>query len=389
MNRMNVQTGLEKIISTGCRELRGKRIGLIGQSAAVLPDYTHGLDALLRAGVTVTAIYGPEHGFRGAEADGAEVLSSVDARTGLPVYSLYGATREPNAEMLAGVDALVFDMQDVGVRFYTYLSTLFYILRPAGKHGMPVYVLDRPNPLGGRTLAGPLVQPGFESFIGQVRIPIQYGLTMGELAGWMNTTYAFGADLTVIRMQGWQRSMTFEQTGLPWVPTSPAMPHLSTVRVYPGTCLIEGTNLSEGRGTALPFEVIGAPWLDGERLADDLNRLDLPGVRFRPTIFIPSASKHHGETCRGVQMHVTCAESFRPVESALHLVTVCRQQNPEKFRFLETSWEGRPAHFDLAMGTDRVRHQIEAGVPVAEMMADWQSDLDAFECERTAVFLYD
>lgn len=385
---MTVRTGLEGLLAEDCRSLRGQRVGLIGQSAAVLPDFTHGLDALLRAGVQVTALFGPEHGFRGAAADGAAVADQRDPKTGLPVYSLYGSTRQPTAEMLAGVDALVFDMQDVGVRFYTYLSTLFYAMKGAAAAGKTLWVLDRPNPLGGAKLAGPLLEPGFESFIGIVRIPIQYGLTLGELAGWMNATYHLGTELRLAPMKGWTRSMTFEQTGLPWVPTSPAMPHLSTVRVYPGTCLIEGTNLSEGRGTALPFEVVGAPWLDGEALAESLNGRELPGVRFRPLVFNPTASKHAGATCFGVQLHVIQPQAFQPIETGLHVIAACRAQNPEQFQFLETSWEGRPAHFDLAIGNSRVREQIEAGASVAEICDSWRAPLAEFERGCAAYFRY-
>ncbi|GAP13735.1 uncharacterized protein conserved in bacteria [Longilinea arvoryzae] len=385
---MMVRSGLEGLLAENCRSLKGRRVGLIGQSAAVLPDFTHGLDALLRAGVNVTALFGPEHGFRGAAADGASVENQRDPKTGLPVYSLYGPTRQPTNEMLASVDALVFDMQDVGVRFYTYLSTLFYGMKGAAAAGMPFWVLDRPNPLGGLKLAGPLVAPGFESFIGVVRIPIMYGLTLGELAGWMNATYHLGADLRLAPMKGWTRSMSFEQTGLPWVPTSPAMPHLSTVRVYPGTCLIEGTNLSEGRGTALPFEVVGAPWLDGEALADSLNQLDLAGVRFRPVAFSPTASKFAGTTCFGVQLHVSQAQAFQPVETGLHVIAACRAQNPEQFKFLETSWEGRPAHFDLAIGNSQVREQIEVGAPVDEICQSWRAELAEFERDCAAYLRY-
>ncbi len=385
---MTVRTGLEGLLAENCRSLRGQRVGLIGQSAAVLPDFTHGLDALLHAGVNVTALFGPEHGFRGAAADGATVEDQHDPKTGLPVFSLYGPTRQPTPEMLAGVDTLVFDMQDVGVRFYTYLSTLFYALKGAAEAGKSFWVLDRPNPLGGVKLAGPLVDPGFESFIGIVRIPIQYGLTLGELAGWMNLTYHLGADLHLAPMKDWTRSLTFDQTGLPWVATSPAMPHLSTVRVYPGTCLIEGTNLSEGRGTALPFEVVGAPWLDGEALAESLNRLELSGVRFRPVVFSPTASKHAGTTCSGVQLHPVQGPAFQPIETALHVIAACRAQDPEQFQFLKTSWEGRPAHFDLAIGNSQVREQIEAGASVDEICRSWRAPLAAFERDCAAHLRY-
>ncbi len=386
---MTVQVGLEVFVKNHSALLRNARIGLVSQSAAVLPDFTHALDALLQNNLKVAALYGPEHGFRGAAADGAAVDHGVDARTGLPVYSLYGKTKEPSAEMLADVDVLVFDMQDVGVRFYTYLSTLFYVLKGAGRAGKKVIVLDRPNPLGGKIIAGPSICPGFESFIGIVPLPIQYGLTMGELAGYFNSCYALGADVEVVRLKNWRRQMPFDQTGLPWVPTSPAMPHFSTVRVYPGTCMMEGTNLSEGRGTALPFELVGAPWLSAEDLAAVLNDLCLPGVRFRPVYFIPSASKHRAEQCAGVQLHVTEPAVFRPIETALYLVAECRRQDPEKFQFLETSWEGRPAHFDLALGNDVVRTQLQQGLPVQEIVRAWQGEIEDFDRQREPYLLYE
>ncbi|MGQ9768886.1 MAG: exo-beta-N-acetylmuramidase NamZ family protein, partial [Anaerolineae bacterium] len=283
---MKVRTGLE-VLCDRRDPLAGGRSGLITHPAAVLPDLTSSVDALLEAGVRLTALFGMEHGFASSAADGVAVGHGRDARTGLPVFSLYGATREPTAEMLAGVDVLLFDVQDVGVRFYTFISTLYYILRSARQHGVSVIVLDRPNPLNGLAIEGPSVAPGYGSFVGIAPIPIRHGMTIGELARYLNAEHHLGAELTVVEMQGWRRAMWFDETGLPWVPTSPAMPHLSTAIVYPGTCFIEGTNLSEGRGTALPFEVVGAPWLDGHALAHALNQLALPGVRFRPTQFEP------------------------------------------------------------------------------------------------------
>ena len=324
------------------------------------------MDALRSAGINVTALFGPEHGFGGAALDGAHVDNATDPRTGLPVYSLYGAINEPTAEMLANVDVLVFDMQDVGVRFYTYLSTLFYVLRGAGKSAKPVFVLDRPNPITGSIVEGGPIAPGFESFVGIVNIPMRHGMTLGELAHYMNAEYALQADLHVIEMHGWQREMWFDETVLPWVPTSPAMPHLSTAILYPGMCLLEGTNLSLGRGTALPFEVCGAPWLAerGYALAKALNGLQLPGVRFRETVFTPSTSNHAGSECRGVQVHVTDRDLLRPVEMALHLIAIARC-------FSGDAWMWNP-HFERLAGDERLRSALEAGTSVAEILATWE-----------------
>ena len=249
-----VKTGLQTLVEDQPELLKSARFGLVTQAAAVMPDLTGSVDALLSAGANITALYGPEHGLRGAAPDGEIVGDARDPDTGLPVFSLYGTAKQPTPQMLAGVDALIFDMQDAGVRFYTYLSTLYYILRGAAQAGKPVYVLDRPNPIGGQRMEGPLVEPGFESFIGILAgLPIRHAATFGELAEWMAARESIDVDLRVIPMQGWQRAMWFDQTGLPWVTMSPAMPHLSSATVYPGMCFLEGTNLSEGRGTSLTF----------------------------------------------------------------------------------------------------------------------------------------
>src|SRR5687768_6029678 len=305
-----VKTGLDILVHEKVHLLANQRVGLVSMPAAVLPDLTMSLDAMRAVGVNVTVLFGPEHGFSGAALDGASISDATDLRTGLPVFSLYGEINEPTAETLANVDALAFDMQDVGVRFYTYLSTLFYVLRSAGKAGKSVFVLDRPNPITGSLVEGGSIASGLESFVGIINIPMRHGMTLGELARYMNAEYALSADLHVIGMHGWQRDMWFDETALPWIPTSPAMPHLSTATLYPGMCLLEGTNLSLGRGTVLPFEVCGAPWLDSHALAEALNGLQLPGVHFRATVFTPCASNHAGTECQGVQIHVTDRDSL-------------------------------------------------------------------------------
>jgi uncharacterized protein YbbC (DUF1343 family) len=383
-----VKTGLQVLLDERMNLLDGRRVGLVTQPAAVLPDLTAGVDALQRAGVRIAALFGPEHGFTGAAADGLAVDDAVDARTGLPVFSLYGPTKEPSPAMLAEVDVLVFDMQDVGVRFYTYLSTLYHVLRGAARAGCPVVVLDRPNPIDGQTLEGPLMAPGFESFVGVASLPIRHGMTLGELARYFCQELAIEAQLTVVEVQGWARNQWFDETSLPWVATSPAMPHLSTATVYPGMCFVEGTNLSEGRGTALPFEICGAPWLDGYRLAEALNDLGLPGVRFRPVQFEPSASKHAGQLCQGIQVHVTDRRQLRAVEAGLHVIAACRSQAPERFQFLPTSWEGRPPHFDLLAGGPAMREGLIAGEPVQAMVAGWTADLAAFARTRQRYLQY-
>jgi len=375
-----VKTGLDILVHEQAHLLTNQRVGLVSMPAAVLPDLTFSLDALRSADINVTALFGPEHGFSGAALDGAQVSNITDPRTGLPVYSLYGALNEPTAEMLANVDTLIFDMQDVGVRFYTYLSTLFYILRGAGKANKSVFVLDRPNPITGIRIEGGAIAPSFESFVGIINMPIRHGMTLGELSRYMNIECALHADLHVIEMHGWQRGMWFDETALPWVPTSPAMPHLSTATLYPGMCLLEGTKLSLGRGTSLPFEVCGAPWLDGYAFAAAMNELQLPGVRFRATAFAPSASNHAGSECSGVQVHVTDRNVLRPVEMALHLIAVARCLSGD-------AWLWNP-HFDRLTGNSAVRLALEAGTSVSEILAGWEESISAFIHAREKYLLY-
>jgi uncharacterized protein YbbC (DUF1343 family) len=343
---------------------------------------------LLQNNVRVTALFGPEHGFDGAGADATAINDATDARTGLPVFSLYGASKEPRAEMLDNVDVLVFDMQDVGARFYTFISTLDYILRAAEKFDKELIVLDRPNPLNGIQIEGPLVDAGLESFISHVPVPIRHGFTTGELARFVTYTLQRNVALTVVPMRGWERRMWFDKTGLPWIPLSPGMPRFETTLVYPGMCLIEGTNLSEGRGTALPFEIVGAPWLDGYALAQALNRLALPGARFRAHAFTPTDSKHRGVKCGGVQIHITDRNALRPVYVGLQVLAACRAQNPERFEFLATSWEGAPPHLDLLTGTARVREGLLAGEAIDAIVADWENIAAQFRDARAFALLY-
>lgn len=376
-----IQTGLDVLVHEQASFPTNQRVGLVSMPAAVLPDLTSSLDALCKAGINITALFGPEHGFGGATLDGAKVGDATDPRTGLPVFSLYGSVNEPTTQMLNNVDILIFDMQDVGVRFYTYLSTLYYVLRGAGRHGRPIYVLDRPNPITGTIIEGAPVESGFESFVGIVNIPMRHGMTLGELARFMNTEYRLGADLHVIELPNWKRSMWFDETGLPWVPTSPAMPHLSTAMLYPGICLLEGTNLSLGRGTSLPFEICGAPWLDGYALAEEMNALCLPGVRFRPIVFTPSASNHAGSECQGVQIHILDRNALRPVIMAMNLIAILRRMAGE-------AWAWNP-HFDRLTGSSGVRSALEAGTrSVAEITATWAESISGFVHQREKYLLY-
>jgi uncharacterized protein YbbC (DUF1343 family) len=290
--------------------------------------------------------------------------------------------------MLDGVDVLVFNIQTVGVRFYTYITTLLYTMQAAAEHGLAYVVCDRPNPIGGEILEGPVLQNGYESFVGPGPLPIRHGLTVGELARLYNEKWGVGCDLTVVPCAGWRREMWFDDTGMPWVPPSPAMPWPATAVVYPGTCLIEGTNLSEGRGTALPFHLLGAPWIDGPLLAEELNLLDLPGVRFHGVTFQPTADKWTGQRCGGVQLHVTDRMAFRPVTAALHILATIRSLYPGRFEFRASSGDESVAYIDLLTGTDGVRRGLLDVTPVSDIASTWQDDLDSFFSTAQGFHLY-
>lgn len=373
-----VISGLDTLLDTRLDLLRGLRVGLISNPTGVTADVTPNVDALRAAGVNLVALYGPEHGFASHVQDGLEVGHALDARTGLPVYSLYGEARKPTPEMLRDVDALVFDIQDAGVRFYTYLWTMALCMQAAAENGLRFVVLDRPNPITGTRVEGPVLEPGYESYVGLYPVALRLGLTVGELARLVNDHFGVRAGLTVVPLDGWQREMWYDETGLPWVAPSPNLPSLDTAIVYPGTCLFEGTNLSEGRGTTRPFELIGAPWLDGFALAATLNDLELVGVRFRPTAFIPTFSKHADVACFGVQMHVTDRDRFQPIPAALHLIAAARAQAPDQFGWASYFPEG-PGPFDRLIGNGTVRMQLDAGTPVDEIVAGWAAELQQWD----------
>ena len=364
------------------RGLKGRRVGLITNPTGVNRDLVSTVDLLHQhPDVELVALFGPEHGVRGEVQDGLAVEAYTDPVTGLPVYSLYGDTPKPTQEMVAGLDTLAFDIQDVGVRFYTYLSTMVLAMEAAADYGLQFVVLDRPNPLTGVKVEGPLLDPAFQSFVGCGPVPIRHGLTLGELALFFNAERGIGADLTVVPLAGWTREQWYDETGLAWIPPSPNMPTLDTATVYPGTCLFEGTNLSEGRGTTKPFEWIGAPWIDGTAWARALNDLDLPGVRFRPVTFRPTFSKFAGESCQGVQVHVRDRDCFKPVRTGLAMLATARQRWPEHF-------EWKPDHFDRLMGTDRVRLALDQGTAVEEIGADWEAAEADFVRRSQRYWLY-
>ncbi|KAF1711891.1 hypothetical protein CSC71_09430 [Pseudoxanthomonas sangjuensis] len=383
------EPGIEVLLHERAGELHGKRIGLVTNMTGVDRELRSDIDLLAaRKDFRLVALYGPEHGVRGDVQAGGHVDSSRDAATGLPVYSLYGKTREPTAEMLDGVDVLLFDIQDVGARYYTYPYTLANVLRAAKKRGIPVWVLDRPNPLGGEKVEGPVLDPEFSSFVGMFPIPVRHGMTIGELATLFNDEFGIGAELAVVKMRGWHRGDAEPGGTMPWVPPSPNMPTRDTALVYPGTALIEGTNVSEGRGTTRPFETIGAPFVDARQLAARLNALGLPGVRFRPTWFTPSFSKHKDVPCGGVQLHVFDRDAFQPFRTGVALVKTLHDLYPRDFRFQSGLPGASPDFFDKLAGNAWLKQAIERGDPLDAIEARWQPALEAFRRQRRRHLLY-
>lgn len=389
--RSSVLTGAEQLRAEGFARLRGRRVGLLTNPTGVTADLLSLVDQLATAeGVELVALFGPEHGLTAGAQAGDEIGEAIHPRFGIPVYSLYGERLAPTEESLAGLDLLVVDIQDIGVRFYTYAATVAMTLEVCGRTGTPVLILDRPNPIGGEIIEGPIVEKAQHSFVGHLPIPIRHGMTLGELMRFANDREGYGATLEVVPVQGWRRAIWYDETGLPWVIPSPNLPTFACAVVYPGTCLFEGTSLSEGRGTTLPFELLGAPWLDADRLAADLNALDLPGIRWRPAAFTPWHGRIHvGVPCFGVQPHPTDHAIFRPVTSALHLIATARAQVPASFYWREPWAEGSQRPIDLLSGTTRVREAFDAGVPVAEIVAGWEGDLARFRAERRPYLLYD
>jgi len=395
MARSAVRPGLEVLLSDSLQLVQGRRVGLVANPASVTRDLVHAADLLqARPGVRLVTLFGPEHGLRGEAQDMEAVPGGTDPGTGLPIHSLYGssaATLAPETEMLDGLDLLLVDLPDVGARYYTFAATLSYVMERAATRRLPVIVLDRPNPLGGTVVEGPLVEPGFESFVGRFPIPVRHGLTMGELALLFNQEFGLGADVQIVRMEGWTRNMTWEDSGLPWVPPSPNMPTPETAHVYPGGCLVEGTNLSEGRGTTRPFEFIGAPWLDAPALAATLNEQHLPGLLFRPHWFRPVAQKWAGRNCAGVQAHITDRREVRSFAAYVALLAAARRQAPEAFAWRQDAYEFESRHpaIDLLAGSSRLRHDLESERPVRDMEEEWRRAAEGFEPARQHVLLYD
>jgi uncharacterized protein YbbC (DUF1343 family) len=391
---MTVQTGLQRLASEGHKALAGRRIGLLCNPTAVDHRLLHAIDLLRgRDELRLTALLGPEHGIRGDAQDMIAVDGARDPATGLPVFSLYGHTEAsltPTAEMLDAVDVVVYDIQDVGSRYYTFVWTMVLAMRACARAGKAFVVLDRPNPLGGALVEGGAITPGFESFVGLVSCPNRHGLTAGEIARWRHAVEGLDLELLVVTMRGWDRDQLFADTGLPWVMPSPNMPTVDTALVYPGMCLVEGTELSEGRGTTRPFELAGAPHLDGVDLAARLGAMNLPGVRFRPVVFTPQFHKHAGQACGGVQLHVTNPREYRPYRTGVAFLKACHDQDPSRFRWRDKAYEfvDRIPAIDLLAGGAGLREGLVAGASLDDLAARWPAAEGEFAELRAEYLLY-
>ena len=390
-----IRTGLERLATDGSKLLAGRRVGLICNPTAVDSKLRHAVDLLAgRSDFELVALLGPEHGVRGDAQDMIDVGAAHDARTGLPVHSLYGKTTAslaPTPAMLDGVDVVVYDVQDIGSRYYTFVWTMVLAMRACAAAGKAFVVLDRPNPIGGVHVEGGDIAAGFDSFVGLVSCPNRHGMTAGEIARWRHAVEKLDGELAVIAMEGYARDLAYEHTGLPWVMPSPNMPTTDTALVYPGMCLVEGTELSEGRGTTRPFELAGAPWIDGHRLAGDMTAMGLPGVALRPVVYRPTFHKFAGEAVAGVQLHVTDARAFRPYRTGVAFVKACRDQAPDKFRWRTRAYEfvDKIPAIDLLAGGAELRKGIDAGASLDELCALWPHHEAQWREARAAHLLYE
>jgi uncharacterized protein YbbC (DUF1343 family) len=385
--------GLEVLLESKINLLEGLRIGLIVHPASINSRFEHAADLFFKdQRIKLTALFGPQHGIRGETQDNMiEWQSFTDSRTHLPAYSLYGETRKPTPEMLAEVDALVFDVQDVGTRVYTFIYTMALAMEAARQQGKKFIVLDRPNPINGIDIEGNLHESEFHSFVGMYPLPMRHGMTVGELAKLFNKQFGIHCDLEVVPMEGWRRSMFYEETALPWVLPSPNMPTVDTAVVYPGAVMFEGTKVSEGRGTTRPFELIGAPYIVPEDLVTELNNGRLPGVVFRPMHFQPTFHKFAGEICGGLQIHVTDRNTFKPVITSIAIISAIHRLYAHDFDWKQPPYEYvfDKLPFDVINGSASVCEQIMAGAPMAEIEESWRQPLANFAEMRTEYLLYE
>jgi uncharacterized protein YbbC (DUF1343 family) len=390
--KRKISLGIEELLAKRGDLLRGARVGLICNQASVDHKFNHSAD-LCRAqsDFKLTALFGPQHGIRGEAQDNMiESPHTFDAETGLPVYSLYSETREPTEAMLEGIDAFVFDMQDVGCRIYTFVYTLANCMRAAQKYGKRVVVCDRPNPIGGEKVAGNVLEPEYASFVGQFPLPTRHGMTVCELAKMFRERWGIDCELELVLMEGWTRELWFDETDAEWVMPSPNIPTLQSATVFPGTVHLEGTQMSEGRGTTRPFELIGAPYIDAPKYKRELDLLGLPGVHFRANSFQPTFQKHAGRACGGVQIHVTDRAQFEPVITGIATIKVARDLYPEQFMWKQPPYEyvydRNP--FDVIAGTAALRESLERGDSLSTLEDSWNDKLKEFMKDRADFLLY-
>ncbi len=392
LQRKTVKLGLDKILKNRNSVLTNNRVGLICNPGSVNSEFRHAADLIFEnEDINLTTLFGPQHGIRGdVQYNMVETPHTTDRSTGLPVYSLYSETRQPTEEMLSGIDTLVFDLQDVGCRVYTFIYTMANAMKACAAFGKKMVILDRPNPIGGIAIEGNTLEIGHESFVGQFPIPMRHGLTVGELAKLFNTEFNINCDLEVVSMDNWAREDYYDETNAPWVMPSPNMPTTDTAVVFPGTVYIEGTELSEGRGTTRPFEIVGAPYIDGKKWASILKSLELPGVVFRPIHFLPTFQDFANQECEGVFLHVTNREIFEPVITGLALVKTIYDLYQDDFQWRTTAYEYEFDRnpFDVIAGTMKIREMIENQTSVEEIKLSWQTDLENFNQIRGKYLLY-
>ncbi len=390
--RKTVKLGLEKVLDEHKNLLKDLRIGLICNQASVNHQFKHAADLFFEnENANLVALFGPQHGIRGDVQDNMiETAHTIDEITGLPIYSLYSETRHPTEEMLSSVDALIFDLQDVGGRVYTFIYTMAYAMKAGAKFGKKMFVLDRPNPIGGLAVEGNTLELGHESFVGQYPIPMRHGLTVGELARLFNREFNINCDLEVVPMDGWARDDFYDETDAPWVMPSPNIPTVDTTVVFPATVFFEGTEISEGRGTTRPFEIVGAPFVNARHYADALASLELPGIIFRPINFLPTFQKHSNQGCGGVFLHVTDRQLFEPVITGLAMVKTLRDLYPNDFMWKATAYEYEFNRnpFDVIAGTTKIREMFETGKSIEEIKLFWQTDVEEFNRMRDQYLLY-
>ena len=391
-NRKPVKLGIERLLDEQLKLIQGKRIGLVCNQASVDHRFRHAADLFhQQPEINLATLFGPQHGIRGDVQDNMiETAHATDRKTGLPVFSLYSETREPTEEMLREVDAIVCDLQDVGTRIYTFVYTMANCMRAARRSGKQVIVCDRPNPIGGVLTEGTVLDPAFASFVGQFPVATRHGLTACELATMFNQEFGIGCDLQCVTMSGWSRESWYDDTDGPWVLPSPNMPTLDSATVFPGSVHLEGTQMSEGRGTTRPFELVGAPYIDAEDYGTALQALNLPGVYFRPSVFLPTFQKHAGKACGGVQIHVTDRETFKAALTGIAVVKTAFDMYRDEFRWKDPPYEYEYDRnpFDLIAGTDKVREGIEMGMGLEEIESSWLPGLADFRRLRSRFLLY-